>query len=99
MKIKGTEPAYPIVTEVRTSIHSEQPNTMMELTDSGITIRQRFAMAAMQGILSGIHANENVLSKLLKSSNGLKIKPQNNIAEMAIEYADGLIEELNKEKK
>ena len=92
MKITGNEPANPMA-----AFRTEHLDGMLEngiLT--GLTIRQQFAIAAMQGILSGIHANENVLSSLIKSADSLKVEPDNHIAQMAIEYADALIEELNK---
>ena len=92
MKITGNEPANPMAAFRTEHLEGMSENGIL----TGLTIRQQFAMVAMQGVISGIHSNENVLAGLLKSSDSLKIEPENIIAQMAIEYADALIEELNK---
>ena len=71
MEITGNEPAMPIVTTPET-------NEMV----TGLTIRQQFAMAAMQGI----------------SARNVNYSPAEMSAK-AVQYADALINELNKSEQ
>lgn len=68
MKITGTEPAYPV-----------GGNSGL----NGLTVRQQFAMAAMQGLC----ANPEYINW-----------PDGKVASMAVFEADQLIAELNKEE-
>ncbi len=77
-KIIGEEPAYPEV----------QLNPKFNFHTYGLTIRQIFAMEAMQGLISSNNNNGN-------ASAFMPIEEQANIS---VCYADALIEALNKEK-
>jgi hypothetical protein len=92
-KITGNEPYYPFFTwnaggngnAVEVDTHN---GTQVFPYETGITIRQQFAMAAMQGLLSN---DEHI-------KNDEKSYPEIT-ADMALQYADALIEELNKTDK
>lgn len=71
MKITGNETAYPTM-----DINGERN---LELHSQGLTIRQQFAMAAMQGLLSSPR-QYTVLDWIVHNS---------------VEIADALIAELN----
>jgi len=85
MKISGNEPAQPI-TDIKgypfyiTALENSRPTAI------GLTIRQRFAMAAMQGLLSNQMANYPIRAD---------VNP-NTVAKAACDYADALIAELNR---
>lgn len=55
----------------------------------GLTKREYFAAMAMQGILSASHSDA-------ESSAGFYSPQDKNIAIMSVQYADALINELNK---
>ena len=80
MKITGNEPAMPVI-ESKDSVS----------IDPGLTIRQQFAMVAMQGILSKESWAERIHTE--SGSATLAI----DIAQASVKMADLLIEELNKE--
>jgi len=88
MKITGNEPANPIV-------NSDGYCTLIDNVSSyeatGLTIRQQFAMAAMQGLLTRVPKRHN-------GETDLGILECKRIIEESIIMADALIEELNKEK-
>lgn len=70
----------------------------MSAIELGLTKREHFAAMAMQAIITGTHSDSKVLeglSVMFKKNNEM---PANYIASAAIEYADALIEELNKTK-
>lgn len=71
MKITGNEPANPIIYRINENVHT------------GLTIRQQFAMAAMQGILSTPQGLDSEL----------------DVARKSVRYADALINELNKSEQ
>jgi len=82
-KITGNEPAMPIYSAEGLPTYTSMMNKgYPEAT--GLTIRQQFAMAAMQGLL----ANPNKGYALIE-----------RIAVDAVIYADALIDELNKSEQ
>lgn len=81
MKITGNEPAIPTpICSDGSDIYSSE-DCFNAVT--GITIRQQFAMAAMQGIVS--------------TTQGLDTA--HDVARRSIKYADALISELNNTEK
>ena len=68
MKITGNEPAYPVFDEE------------MDIMRLGLTIRQQFAMAAMQGMIAGKYEGNGIIDD----------------CKVAVKYADALIAELNR---
>lgn len=79
MKITGNEPAYPVVNS--NGVCTLFDNLLCDDAGAiGLTIRQQFAMAAMQGLLSSP-----------RQYTGLDWIVQNSV-----EIADALIAELNK---
>jgi len=94
-KITGNEPAMPIYSaEGLPSYTSMMNKGYPEAT--GLTIRQQFAMAAMQGLLSNPNTSKQVNSQYgeVKAEFGYNI-----IASTAIQIADALINELNKSEQ
>ncbi|MDB5200532.1 MAG: hypothetical protein JWO92_2495 [Chitinophagaceae bacterium] len=102
--ITGNEPAMPAMD---TNYKEGIPN--LELRYEGLTIRQHFAAMAMQGIMSQSHLQagnkgewttrghgwgEDVCNQLNKRSQVDAMC----VAEFAVQIADALINELNKEK-
>lgn len=85
-KITGNEPAIPckVLVEGRDHEYTE--------TYSGMSIRQHIAAMAMQGML----ANSSLLQSIPKSMADIADKIY---AIAAVEHADALIAELNKEVK
>ena len=89
MKITGNEPAYggKILIEKNNaevqSILGKHSIQLLPVEYSGLTIRQQFAMAAMQGILS----NSVTLGHLDSSQS---------MAVWSVQNADALIAELNR---
>ncbi len=84
MKITGNEPAKPITHDgFPSELDIVLKNTNMPCM--GLTIRQQFAMAAMQGLCNG------------KITGDIKKGECVDIAECAVIIADRLIIELNKE--
>lgn len=82
--ITGNEPAYPTI---------EQDNVNGNLiwnTVAGLTIRQHFAAMAMQGLV----ANSEHRKWYKKESY---LMPYEIYAEQAVDLADALIKELNKQ--
>jgi len=77
MKITGNEPAMPH------HLQWHGRDLVEHITEGGLTIRQQFAMAAMQALISN-------------SENRGK---DTEIAIVAIACADALINELNKSEK
>jgi hypothetical protein len=78
MKITGNEPAFIV----------DNLFLPTDYTTKGITIRQQFAMAAMQGLLSN--------TKLVSAND----EPYNKVvAEASVKFADALINELNKSEQ
>jgi hypothetical protein len=86
-KIPGDKFIYPH-TEVRYTKLKNTPHTIpVKLDHPGLTIREEFAKAAMQGMLG--------------SDTQFSTKQKVNhewIAEIAVMYSDALIKALNKEK-
>lgn len=81
MSKRGHEAAYPMV-----DMNSYYGVDRLEMRQSGMTIREAFAMAAMQGLL----ANEQIAGS---SSVSRKF-----IATRAVRFADAVLEELESEK-
>jgi hypothetical protein len=80
MKITGNEPAYPVFND---SGYCTNVNNEAIKGAHGLTIRQQFAMAAMQGILSNPATVQNIRSDM-------------QMAEWSVQNADALIAELNR---
>lgn len=57
---------------------------------SGLTKREQFAMAAMQGLLSGVHGDSSLYDAAPEWVR--------NISEASVEFADALLAELEKSK-
>jgi hypothetical protein len=74
---RGDEPAYPI-TDTATGLDGGQ----YEYTEQGLTIRERFAMAAMQGMLA----------------HGAPSRHADDLAFDAVQYAEALLAELGKRR-
>jgi hypothetical protein len=81
--IRGTQPAHPCVIRERRRITIEGPETLVDVIYDGLTIRERFAMAAMQGIAARAHLTSNSMVA---------------IAGLSVQMADALITELAKVK-
>lgn len=79
---KGSDSAFPIETGNRVAING----TVLGpgILSGGLTKREMFAMAAMQGLISGCYAGNNA---------GFTVQG-NCVA--AVEYADALLEALSK---
>ncbi|HEY3494566.1 MAG TPA: hypothetical protein VGK73_07765 [Polyangiaceae bacterium] len=71
---RANEPAYPVPTETVLAAAIVNP--------SGLTIREAFAMAAMQGFLSTYHSSNCVLFS--------------EVAEQSVRQADALLAALSK---
>lgn len=82
-KIKGDEPAMP----ESCSAGGYRANVY-----SGLTIRQHFAAVAMQGMLANSIDKQQGAEPFWHMS-------QENLAMVAVGYADALIAELNKESE
>ena len=90
MKITGNEPAYPINDDAGypsylTVVNGSEPKC------TGLTIRQQFAMAAMQGIFS----NADSLETHAKIANKVGVSHEVVIAHCSFDMADAMIEENN----
>ena len=59
----------------------------------GMSKRFYAACAAMQGILAGVYSNMEMFNAVIKGANDSEIKFSKNIADMAFEYADRLLEQ------
>lgn len=90
MKITGNEPANPV--ELQHKDHEMLSRDYGQY--AGLTIRQQFAAMAMQGFLSCVSTSATSLDKLAEEGD---VKPSEALAKMAVECADSLIAELNKE--
>jgi hypothetical protein len=88
MKITGNEPAMP-VSETEKDRLDKNPN----ISYPGLTIRQQFAMAAMQGLISQAQSSEAAQDKY--TCNGGWVEPI-TICKNAVIFADALIDELNR---
>lgn len=67
------------------------PSSGAYLIEPGMSKRERFAMAAMQGILANHSSIDRGISAVLKgTTDGLA----GHVAGMAIEYADELLKQL-----
>jgi hypothetical protein len=82
--LTGYEPISPILQESRTSEYANMPDTLIDCTSFGLTIRQHFAAMAMQGLMNGalIYTNGDCHAAMY--------------AKDAVLMADALISELNK---
>ena len=78
------EPAYPIMEKRKDDGYE------YEIFWPGMTIRQRFAMAAMQGILSDANTADTIF---MVAKRGNKSQ-EKLLAAIAITYADALLKEL-----
>lgn len=85
MKITGNEPAMPQISEVLTSVYMDTPATLIVSTP-GLTIRQQFAMAAMQGFCAVSNKGEYISTEDMAGA----------CASLSVKFADALINELNK---
>ena len=76
--ITGNEPANPI-----SESEKDRLDQYPHISYPGLSIRQQFAMAAMQGILSNPATVQNIRSDM-------------QMAEWSVQNADALIAELNR---
>jgi len=73
MKITGNEPAY-----AKSAFY--HPDGGIDPSQTGLTIRQQFAMAAMQAVVSWGNENSSIEQDI----------------SLSVKYADALIAELNR---
>ena len=83
----GNDTAYPIAFDTQNGLQ----------VFSGLTKRELFAMAAMQGFLS-VMASPEVLGSIAMGAKEAGIGPDQYIAEHAVAQADALLAALNAEK-
>ena len=81
MKITGNEPAYPVCDEYPIATNDK----------GGLTIRQRFTMAAMQ--------SRTIADAILSAHSESRIATPQELAGMACIDADALINQLNATSK
>lgn len=86
--IDGDKPAYPVPEDANVN------------DQEGMTIRARFAMAAMQGMLSDRARTEELKAKILSDSPGMKETEvvglmADIVGCLSCFYADGMIAALN----
>ena len=100
MKITGNEPinARPYSHDERPSVgyEGDRPETFQAFT--GLTIRQYYAGLAMQSFIN-ISIDENAANGIDKLKKLNKKEPGGILSCMAVEMADALINELNKESE
>lgn len=65
-----------------------------QIANDRLTKRERFAMAAMQGILAAVYAPKHILEDLT-ASNSVNHRV---VSQLAVSFADAVIAELEKEK-
>ena len=83
---RGDEPAYPSFTD--RLLCDPKNEEMTPIYSGGMTVREQFAMAAMQGILAGKAGHLELWDS----------ETDEMTAKQAIEHADALLAELQKEK-
>lgn len=81
----GDKPAYPVSITEHTGFSPTHEKIYTTNVDGGLTKREMFAMAAMQGLLSG-HSE-------YFHGNGPVMIPE-MVAKHAVEYADALLKQL-----
>jgi hypothetical protein len=62
----------------------------------GLTKREAFAMAAMQGLCVALH-DEGVRLLLVREADKRGVEPKDRLAAAAVEYADALLAALDQE--
>jgi len=65
---------------------------LYEMEQAGLTKREYYAAIAMQGLLSAIYTNKEMINEFMKRETG-----QDSVSRNAVGYADALIKELEKE--
>lgn len=89
MKTNGNEPVSPIIES-----QSVQGNMTMDCTSVGLTKREYFAAKAMQSFIHVLDNNTEIIRAQAEKYN--QTVSQYTV-DCAVEYADLLIEALNKE--
>jgi hypothetical protein len=98
MKITGNEPIAPTMykqigdNDFRIATTRDLVDGSFITAHGGITIRQQFAMAAMQGIFS----NADSLETHAKIANKVGVSHEVVIARCSFDMADAMIEENNR---
>lgn len=86
----GNEPAYP----------TADPNYESKYAGAGLTKREAFAMAAMQGLCSNTALYDERVMKAVVAESGRGIMtPAGVVAMLAVRQADALLAELAKDQK
>lgn len=91
--ITGEESAYPLAQEWQNQFAQEWHSRM-----HGLTKREHFASMAMQAIVNSTLINTDTMESVNRLSKQQGKDPANIIALMSVEYADALIDELNKSR-
>ncbi len=63
---------------------------------TGLTKREAFAMAAMQGILASKYVSDYIADGKDISGHNVSCKPVEAVAHISMSYADALLKELDK---
>jgi hypothetical protein len=101
--MSGKDPAFPVVKSKSDTILGFESDTMSEVvstvySEGGLTKRELFAAMAMQGHLSAL-AGDNHCSATLQTAKAKGKKVTEFLAETAVQSADALLAELEKEVK
>lgn len=81
-KLNGNAPAFPVIEEFKTAQYNGEEHTTATCLAFGLTKREQFAMAALQGILScGVE---------------FRVYSNGDAAKSAVMYADKLLVELER---
>lgn len=82
---RGEQPAYPV-----------PKDTWAEGYPPGLTIREEFAKAALQGVIAALGGSDETIRILLENAakKGVSIKQQ--VARVAVDYADELLAALER---
>lgn len=86
----GDLPAMPVMDESTQEQYNGVLNIRHSVLSYGLTKREQFAMAAMQGLLSGVHGDSSLYDAAPEWVR--------NISEASVEFADALLAELEKSK-
>lgn len=84
MKLDPNAPAYPVECDYSNGVPRGRQTDLRSGCETGLTVRQEFAKAAMQGFCANPAVDTWDSAKT---------------ARVSAEYADALIDELNKETK
>tara|TARA_R110000803_G_scaffold95395_5_gene163390 strand:- start:3281 stop:3562 length:282 start_codon:yes stop_codon:yes gene_type:complete len=90
----GNNPAHPLTGEAYTNFASYDESNQLTSYDpqcQGLTKREAFAMAAMQGMITSRYAGE-----YMNEINDKSFDKPSGLANNAVRYADALLKELEK---